>query len=133
MQNMNSCIRHFLTLRREFWQIPCKRAALSGLRLLKSSFSLQERGKRAFPAEVEAAKKSRDQAEKFRGQAAEAYQKALSGLQVMEQLFQEDMYNRRIQTELPKEAGSRQERQKRSLPQRKETGERRKRTGRTDP
>lgn len=55
--------------------------------------------------EVEAAKKSRDQAEKFRGQAAEAYQKALSGLQVMEQLFQEDMYNRRIQTELPKEAG----------------------------
>ena len=55
--------------------------------------------------EVEAAKKSRDQAEKLRGQAAEAYQKALSGLQVMEQLFQEDMYNRRIQTELPKEAG----------------------------
>ena len=55
--------------------------------------------------EVEAAKKSRDQAENLRGQAAEAYQKALSGLQVMEQLFQEDMYNRRIQTELPKEAG----------------------------
>ena len=58
--------------------------------------------------EVEAAKKSRDQAEKLRGQAAEAYQKALSGLQVMEQLFQEDMYNRRIQTELPKEAGQSQ-------------------------